>query len=1082
MPPQPACPPRADLPATAERLIGRYVFGTCCGAGLASGALLSVQPPGLAPDLRLMLVGGLVLFAALCGLAAHLSARARFPMNAALGVVSLVAMSMIGLISLVLGEGLRNPAFGFLGLIVCVVGAITGARQCVALALAAAALLALVAWAQVPDGTGPMPLGLVLGFQYLVVLCSVVGASLIARALEHYLGAAAERERRFQGLLRVAADWYWEMDRDLRVSHVSETGGGAAGIAPLEHVGHRLWELGNAGLSDDRLDALQADLEAHRRFSGVVACRRDIEGRLRYHSTSGEPRFDAAGVFRGYQGAARDVTDEVRTQRALSASEARYRELFARSPSPLILHRRGVVIDANEAAARLFAFEDAAAMTGTDVIGFFPAGETRDRVIERLSQLEGMAVGGGLPVNDAEARAQDGRSLFVQATAVRVEAAGGPANLSIFFDITARLGAENALRRSEAMLSHLVATSPDCITLTETATGHYTMVNAAFYRLTGWVASEVIGHTADEIGIWNDPRDRTRLLETLQRDGVASNVPIVFRIKSGAPVSMLVSAARFTMNQRDYLVINSRDRTEAERTRLEYAAILERASIGIAFTRHRCFVQANLALETMFGWSKGELIGQPVQVVWPDAAAYTRINEQARPLLSAGRPFEGEFQMQRRDGSTFWCRLLARSVDPRDPAHGGTIWIGEDVTEKRRIDQELAAARDAAEAASRAKSAFLANTSHEIRTPLNGLLGLAQLAMQPGLPPERLQQYLAQLVDSAQSLAGIISDLLDVSKIEAGKITLEDLPFDLRAELRSVHHTYLPLASARSLAFELEIDAALPATVRGDPMRVRQIASNFVTNAIKFTERGGVHLRVGAAGPSHVRLTVSDTGPGVPVDVQERLFVPFTQADTSTTRRYGGTGLGLSICRQLARMMGGEVGVESRPDHGATFWAELPLPASVLTPLATNTEDADLAHLQGAHVLMAEDNPVNMMIAVAILEQWGVNVAHAGNGHAAVEAVQRASDAGRPFDLVLMDVQMPVMSGHEAARELRHHFDAQTLPIIALTAAALVSERDAALAAGMDDFLTKPVDAPKLRQTLVRHLRARPGSPHAAAG
>jgi CheY-like chemotaxis protein len=223
-----------------------------------------------------------------------------------------------------------------------------------------------------------------------------------------------------------------------------------------------------------------------------------------------------------------------------------------------------------------------------------------------------------------------------------------------------------------------------------------------------------------------------------------------------------------------------------------------------------------------------------------------------------------------------------------------------------------------------------------------------------------------------------------------------------------------------------------------------------------------------------VRLTVSDTGPGVPIDVQERLFAPFTQADTSTTRRYGGTGLGLSICRQLARMMGGEVGVESVPGQGASFWAELPLPASTLAPLAPNTEDADLARLRGARVLMVEDNPVNMMIAVAILEQWGVDVAQAGNGRAAVEAVHGAARADRPFDLVLMDVQMPVMSGHEAARELRRDFDSQALPIIALTAAALVSERDAALAAGMDDFLTKPVDAPKLRETLVRHLKPRP--------
>ncbi|MEO6030554.1 MAG: PAS domain S-box protein, partial [Burkholderiaceae bacterium] len=666
MPIQPDSPPDAGLPAAAARLIGQYVFGTCCGAALASAALLSTQLPGVAPASRLMLVGGLVLFAALCGLAMYLSPRAGFPMGAALGSTAVAAMLLVGLISLVLGEGLRNPSFGFFGLLVCVVGAVTGLRQRVALGLVAATVLALVGWAQevqlISGGAGPMPPGMVLAFHCLIVLCSVVGASLIARALDHYLGAAAEREHRFQGLLRVAADWYWEMDRELRLSHVSETGGGAAGIAPLEHVGRRLWEIGNAGLSPDQLDALQADLEAHRRFGGVIARRRDLEGRLRYHSISGEPRFDESGAFGGYLGAASDVTEEVLMQRALAASEARYRELFERSPSPLLLHRRGVVLDANAAAARLFGFADAAAMYGIHAIELFAPGAARDGVIERMALLEGMAVGSSLPVNDTEARSRDGRSLFVQATAVRVEAAGGPASLSIFFDITARLGAENALRRSEAMLSHLVATSPDCITLTETETGRYTMVNAAFYRLTGFDASEVIGHTADELGIWSDPRDRKLLLETLRRDGVASSVPIAFRVKSGARVSMLVSAAHFTMNQRDYLVINSRDQTEIERRRLEYAAILERASIGIAFTRDRRFVQANLAMETMFGWNKGELIGQPGLAVWPDEQAYAEINRHARPLLSAGQPFEGEFRMRRRDGSTFWCRLLASAV------------------------------------------------------------------------------------------------------------------------------------------------------------------------------------------------------------------------------------------------------------------------------------------------------------------------------------------------------------------------------------------------------------------------------------
>ena len=263
---------------------------------------------------------------------------------------------------------------------------------------------------------------------------------------------------------------------------------------------------------------------------------------------------------------------------------------------------------------------------------------------------------------------------------------------------------------------------------------------------------------------------------------------------------MLMSAARFAMDGRDYLVINARDVTETERTRLEHAAILERASIGIAFTRDRRFVQANPRFEAIFGWDLGELAGKPGAVVWADDDDYAEVGRLAGPLLSAGQPFEIEREMRRKDGSRFWCRLLAQVVDRSHPSHGGTIWIADDVTERRRLDAALAAARDAAEAASRAKSAFLANTSHEIRTPLNGLLGLARLAMRPDIGTERRHHYLEQILDSAQSLAGILSDILDFSKIEAGKIALEDMPFDLREALAGVHQSYRTMAEAKGLS------------------------------------------------------------------------------------------------------------------------------------------------------------------------------------------------------------------------------------------------------------------------------------------
>jgi CheY-like chemotaxis protein len=258
-------------------------------------------------------------------------------------------------------------------------------------------------------------------------------------------------------------------------------------------------------------------------------------------------------------------------------------------------------------------------------------------------------------------------------------------------------------------------------------------------------------------------------------------------------------------------------------------------------------------------------------------------------------------------------------------------------------------------------------------------------------------------------------------------------------------------------------------------VRLRQILSNLLSNALKFTAVGFVRLNVTASddGPL-VRFEVEDSGPGITPEVQARLFEPFTQGDVSTTRRYGGTGLGLSICRELAQLMGGHVGVASDPGRGSRFWAELPLarseqdaPPSAFAPL----EDS-LRLLVGLNVLVVEDNAVNMMIATTILRQWGVIVAEAVNGAEAVAVVTTRADAGRPFDLVLMDVQMPVLGGHDATRALRRRFDAEALPIIALTAAALTSEREEALAAGMNDFLTKPLDAQRLQDTLLHWATA----------
>jgi PAS domain S-box-containing protein len=629
------------------------------------------------------------------------------------------------------------------------------------------------------------------------------------------------------------------------------------------------------------------------------------------------------------------------------------------------------------------------------------------------------------------------------------------------------------LRGSEALLTGLFEACPDVITVTDPATGRYVMANPRFEEIIGYRVDEVLGRTVLELGLLPDQAERERLLGEVRREGRIVNFPMRYRARDGRTVHTELSGTFFTVGEQSYLLVVSHDVTERQRIEAEYRAIFDNASVGIALVRQGQLRQVNERFERMLGWEPGTLSGRPVTAIWPDEQAFRAAHAVVRSAMQDGRPLDFEWQMWRRDGQPFWSRsraTLLATAEGRDGQGQDTIWIVEDITEARQAAAELAAAKEQAEAASQAKSVFLANMSHEIRTPLHGVLGLAQLAAVPDIDASRRDDCLQRLVESARALSAVISDILDLSKIEAGRLRLEAIEFDLLDLLRSLHNSYAELARAKSLDFGFEVPPELPVLVCADPVRLRQILGNFLNNALKFTATGAIGLRVRPAAPQRWRFEVHDTGPGIDPGLHETLFQPFTQADDSTTRRYGGTGLGLSICRQLARLMGGDVGVISQVGEGSLFWAELPLqevqPHTQPQDLPEPTDEA----LRGARVLVVEDNPVNMMIAVSMLERWGVEVVQAHDGQQAIEAVERAQ--GR-FDAVLMDVHMPDMSGYEATERIRRCHDAAHLPIIALTAAAMVSEQQRARDCGMNDFLAKPIDLQRLRDALHRWVRVR---------
>ncbi|MFM9423922.1 signal transduction histidine kinase/DNA-binding NarL/FixJ family response regulator [Variovorax sp. GrIS 2.14] len=432
--------------------------------------------------------------------------------------------------------------------------------------------------------------------------------------------------------------------------------------------------------------------------------------------------------------------------------------------------------------------------------------------------------------------------------------------------------------------------------------------------------------------------------------------------------------------------------------------------------------------------------------------------------------------------ATGWIWIESIGMITERDAAGAPLKLtgyNRDITARREMLAEIDKARAEAEESSRAKGEFLANMSHEVRTPLNAILGLTRLLHKSKLDAEQ-RRYL-QLVDSsATALLGLLNDVLDLSKIEAGKLVFEQIRFDVERWINDVVALHVPAAEKKGVSVDIDIAPDVPPVVVGDPGRLRQVMSNLMSNAIKFTERGSIHVTLavdddqGDLPPRRQRLlfSVRDTGIGISEDKQQQIFEAFTQADASTTRRHGGTGLGLAICARLVNMMEGEVRVESRPQKGSTFsftavFDEANDDFSVLSEPAP----LDMPTVHGLNVLLAEDHAVNELLMRRLLGDMGCTFTVVRNGEEAVSAWQR-----QRFDLVLMDVQMPVMSGFDATAQIRAREAAMPgrprTPIVALTAHAMAGDRERCLAEGMDGYVSKPVSPARLAEAMQSAMRA----------
>ncbi|MBI3903858.1 MAG: PAS domain S-box protein [Nitrosomonadales bacterium] len=701
---------------------------------------------------------------------------------------------------------------------------------------------------------------------------------------------------------------------------------------------------------------------------------------------------------------------------------------------------------------------------------------------------------------------RDGLAIPVEYTVVPIRKGNGVVGAVVsFHDISRRKAAEARLRASEQRFQTLLNSAPDAMVIAD-AQGIVTMVNRKAESLFGYKREEIIGrqvevliperfrngHTAKRNGYFqsgDNARLTNRDLWGMDKDGLEFPIELsLARIETED--GMLICSVMRDISERkrvESALQAAKDSAEEMLQKLNESTLrlrvlsraIEQSPVVNIITDVQGVIQyVNPKFEEMTGYTLEEVQGKNPRIlnagIQPE-----EVYAKLWAMITSGREWHGELCNRKKSGELYWEHT---SISPvRDEAGKITqfIAIKEDITEKKAAAEMLHRAKEESDAASRAKSDFLANMSHEIRTPLNAIIGMAYLAMRTEAGV-KVRDYLGKIHFSGNHLLGVVNDILDLSKIEAGKLEIEKTVFRTDRLLENIATLIGDGAAAKNLELDFELDPVVPGQLYGDFLRIGQVLINYANNAIKFTERGRIVVRMKKLDETEtdirLRFEVEDTGIGLTPEQKGKLFQSFQQADSSTSRKFGGTGLGLAISKQLAHMMGGEVGVESEFGKGSTFWftahmgkvKDSDAESGRSSAPSAVTRSTSLEAIRGAAILLAEDNVFNQEVAGEMLEQAGAKVTIANNGKEALEWLRKAR-----FDCVLMDMQMPEMDGLEATRLIRADPALAGVRILALTANIMQSDRERCAAAGMDDFITKPFLPGQFYMTLAKWLPTR---------